>query len=305
MSTDQTSNAVVRNSAASNGPPLIAENTLEGLPDELLVKIVGHAMETHEAVNLCRQTMRQDIQRIRCQLLQPFTQSPKLLAMAKAQCCEEDLVYRFSLDLTTISRTSHPDIQGIRIPNQPELFFKFDDGDSDIMTWIGKGAERVRYLEVIIPATPYSALGPSLSSVARNTALIFGAIRRAFPRLQWLVVRFTTYRIGDRNATFCGANSCPDPVALGFRDRLCGLLAAVEKFNTPHLKDKEVVFFQKPERSWREWRNGPLGEPFVTLQRSDFDSEDWQGLAWQMMDLPSCRLRFRGSYSLRVSKSVD
>ncbi|TKA59243.1 hypothetical protein B0A55_12477 [Friedmanniomyces simplex] len=239
MSTDTKSSAVARNSPTTNSPRLVAEKTFEGLPDELLVKIVGHAMETHEAVNLGPQTMRQDIQRIRRQLLHPFTQSPKLLAMAKPQCRKEDL-----------------------------------------------------YLEVIIPATPYSALAPSLSSVAGKTELIFGAIRRAFPRLRWLVVRFTTYRIGDRNATFCGANSCPDPVSLEFRDRLCDLLAAVEMFNTSHLKEKEVVFFQKPERSWREWRNGPLGEPFVTLQRSEIDSEDLQGLAWQMMDLPSCRLRF-------------
>ncbi|KAK0264844.1 hypothetical protein LTS09_001252 [Friedmanniomyces endolithicus] len=112
MSIESGFEAVARNDPATKSPRLIAKNTLEGLPDELLVKIVGHALETQEAVNLSPETTRQDVDRIKRQLLRPFARSPKLLAMAESQFREEDLVYRLPLDLVTISTLQRSGVRG-------------------------------------------------------------------------------------------------------------------------------------------------------------------------------------------------
>ncbi|KAK0346688.1 hypothetical protein LTR02_014001 [Friedmanniomyces endolithicus] len=285
MSTDPGSEAVVRNDLATKSPRLIAKNTLEGLPDELLVKIVGHTLETREAVNLSPGTTRQDVDRIKRQLLRPFARSPKLLAMAESQFREEDL----------ITPMRHSAVAGVWALDHRYLIFKSNDGDCNTKTWIGTGAERVQHLEVIWPATPCPVVAPSMLGNTWKAQLMFTGTRRAFPHLRSLVVRFTTYRVGDRYSTPFVSYNGPDIVALAFQRQLSHMLTAVLEFSAPHLKDKEIVFQQKPEREWREWRNGPLGEPFMNIQRSHFDLREPQGLllaAWQMMDLPSCRLRF-------------
>ena len=295
MSTDPGSEAVVRNDLATKSPRLIARNTLEGLPDELLIKIVGYTLETREAVNLSPETTRQDVDRIKCQLLRPFARSPKLLAMAESQFREEDLVYRLPLDLVKITPMRHSAVAGVWALDHRYLIFKSNDGDCNTKTWIGTGAERVQHLEVIWPATPCPVVAPSMLGNTWKAQLMFTGTRRAFPHLRSLVVRFTTYRVGDRYSTPFVSYNGPDIVALAFQRQLSHMLTAVLEFSAPHLKDKEIVFQQKPEREWREWRNGPLGEPFMNIQRSHFDLREPQGLllaAWQMMDLPSCRLRF-------------
>ncbi|KAK0276749.1 hypothetical protein LTR35_002890 [Friedmanniomyces endolithicus] len=295
MSTDPGSDAVVRHEPATKSPRLIAKNTLEGLPDELLIKIVGHTLETREAVNLSPETTRQDVEWIKCQLLRPFARSPKLLAMVESQFREEDLAYRLPLDLVTISPTRNFAVLGAQAPKRPDLFFSRNNDDCNTTAWIGTGAERVQHLEVIWPATPRPAVASSMLGNTWKAHLMFTGIRRAFPHLRSLVVRFTTYRVGDRYSTPFVSHNGPDIVALAFQRQLSHVLAAVLEFRAPHLKDKEIVFHQKPERAWREWRNGPLEEPFTDIQRSHFDLRGPQGLllaAWQMMDLPSCRLRF-------------
>ncbi|KAK0935392.1 hypothetical protein LTR29_013025 [Friedmanniomyces endolithicus] len=259
MSTDPDSEAVARNDPATKSPRLIAKNTLEGLPDELLVKIVGHTLETKEAVNFSPETTRQDIDRIKRQLLRPFARSPKLLAMAESQFREDDLVYRLPLDLVTISPMQHFAVVGVRAPDLPDLFFKCDSGDCNTTMWIGTGAKRVQNLEVIWPATPCPVVAPPLLGAMWKAKLMLTGIQTAFPHLRSLVVRFTTYRIGDRYATPFVSHNGSDIVALAFQRQLSALLAAVVDFDAPHLKTKEIVFQQKPERSWREWRNGPLG----------------------------------------------
>ncbi|KAK1825429.1 hypothetical protein LTR12_000230 [Friedmanniomyces endolithicus] len=295
MSTDPGSDAVVRHEPATKSPRLIAKNTLKGLPDELLIKIVGHTLETREAVNLSPETTRQDVDRIKCQLLRPFTRSPKLLAMAKSQFREEDLVYRLPLDLVKITPMRHSAVAGVWTLDYRYLIFKSDDGDCNTTAWIGTGAERVQHLEVIWPETPCPAVASSMLGIRWKAHLMFTGLRRAFPHLRSLVLRFTTYRVGDQSSTPFVSHNGPDIVALAFQRQLSHVLAAVLDFKAPHLKDKEIVFQQKSEREWREWRNGPLGEPFMNIQRSHFDLREPQGLllaAWQMMDLPSCRLRF-------------
>ncbi|KAK1056696.1 hypothetical protein LTR33_013831, partial [Friedmanniomyces endolithicus] len=136
MSTDPGSEAVVRNDLATKSPRLIAKNTLEGLPDELLVKIVGHTLETREAVNLSPGTTRQDVDRIKRQLLRPFARSPKLLAMAESQFREEDLVYRVPLDLVKITPMRHSAVAGVWALDHRYLIFKSNDGDCNTKTWI-------------------------------------------------------------------------------------------------------------------------------------------------------------------------
>ncbi|KAK5683192.1 hypothetical protein LTS10_004723 [Elasticomyces elasticus] len=279
----------------------IPKNTLEGLPDELLVKIVYYAVQTNEGVNLGPETMRQDIERIEREMLRPFARSPKLPAIAQSEFREEDLVYRLQLDLVRLRRI---DDSETRVRARPaelrspvdglDIFFEDEDG----LCWAGLNASRVRKLEVIIPMDTAALQNVITASPPDPSRLprIVGGVARAFPSLISLKVRITTYSSGFGGFTTLPsggrawfASSRPDEVAAYFEARIRSALHAVEGCQT--IRSKEVVLFQESERSSRTWRNGPLGKPFAHLDRSDFDA-DLSALTWHMMDLPSSCLHF-------------
>ncbi|KAK5694614.1 hypothetical protein LTR97_009204 [Elasticomyces elasticus] len=279
----------------------IPKNTLEGLPDELLVKIVYYAVQTNEGVNLGPETMRQDIGRIKREMLRPFARSPKLLAIAQSEFREEDLVYRLQLDLVRLRRIDNSETRvrarpaELRSPvDGLDIFFEDEDG----LCWAGLHALRVRKLEVIIPMDTAAIHNVVVASPPDPSRLprIVGGVTRAFPSLTSLKVRITTFSSGFGGFTTLPgrgrvwfASSRPDEVAAYFEARIRSALHAVEGCQT--IRSKEVVLFQESERPSRTWRNGPLGEPFAHLDRSDFDA-DLSALTWQMMDLPSSCLHF-------------
>ncbi|KAK3667235.1 hypothetical protein LTR22_001751 [Elasticomyces elasticus] len=298
MSVDSRTNS---STGPTDSPTQIPKNTLEGLPDELLVKIVYYAVQTNEGVNLGPETMRQDIGRIKREMLQPFARSPKLLAIAESEFREEDLVYRLQLDLVRLRRIDDSETRlrarpaELRSPvDGLDIFFEDEDG----LCWAGLNASRVRKLEVIIPMgtaalqNVITASPPDPSRLPR----IVGGVARAFPSLIFLKVRITTYSPGFGGFTTLPsggrawfASNRLENVAAYFEARIRSALHAVEGCQT--IRSKEVVLFQESERSWRTWRNGPLAEPFAHLDRSDFDC-DLSALTWHMMDLPSSCLHF-------------
>ncbi|KAK5715245.1 hypothetical protein LTR17_016846 [Elasticomyces elasticus] len=285
----------------TDSPTQIPKNTLEGLPDELLVKIMYYAVQTNEGVNLGPETMRQDIGRIKREMLRPFARSHKLLAIAQSEFREEDLLYRLQLDLVRLRRIDDSETRvrarpaELRSPvNGLDIFFENEDG----LCWAGLNALRVRKLEVIIPMDTAALHNVVVASPPDPSRLprIVGGITRAFPSLTSLKVRITTFSSGFGGFTTLPsggrawfASSRLEAVAAYFDARIRGALHAVEGCQT--IRSKEVVLFQESERSSRTWRNGPLGEPFAHLDRSDFDA-DLSALTWQMMDLPSSCLHF-------------
>ncbi|KAK3112686.1 hypothetical protein LTR53_010767 [Teratosphaeriaceae sp. CCFEE 6253] len=258
--------------------PKLAANTLEGLPDELRIQIVKYALATDEAVNLGPETTQQDTERIKRELLRPFTRSPELRAIAEEQMRKQDvggdsLVHRLHLESVHCKRLVT--MGGHTTFLDP--YFEVDGGTA----WIGTSVGHVKHLDIIAPLEPDDIDLSEVAEWARPMQHLFATLPRAFQRLKSLVVRVTAYRMGCRDTAFVDAalgqevtlNEGVEMTAV-FQPRIRELVKAVDRIHAPQLRTKEIVFHQKSERCWRTWRNGPLNTPSIILQRSAHGSED-------------------------------
>ena len=295
---------------------LSSANMLSDLPDELCIEVVNAALATNKVVNLGPETMQQDIERIKRELLHPLAQSPDLLAIAEDQYQKQavtaNLVYRLHLESVSILRserdeqghvTPHYDTGPSKPSDSRDLFF---DNDGEL-AWVGIDAQHIKNLEVIIPAEAHSIMAAKTwKEAATYVQSRFAALPRAFPALERLTVRLTTYGIGSHPVAIYDVDTgqvCDDDLIEPklrselFSLRVQDVLAAVDNdLIFGHLRARDIILHQRPQRDWRTWRNGPLEEPLTDLARASFGFVcsviDWWRAAWQMMDLPSCRVVF-------------
>jgi len=296
---------------------LIPQNTLMGLPNELLIKIIGYAVTSDYAINLYPEIFHQDLRLLRDELLAPFAEIPRLLAIAKAGYFDGNLIYRTSLGhqgnidqyraaiydpSATVVDGGTDDREDLGLAYRGEQLLPWFGYDHDLPRVV-RLADRIHHVEILMPMHPLGgAIGGECQQrvVANKIAYRFMLLGKAFPELRSLVVRVTTYRIPEREVFYSEASSqgrtavrhagnCPEFVALEFRRMILSVVKAVDAMRSSKLKQRSIVLFQEKERDWHQWRDGPLSQPTFEVSRAKFDHKDIESFVWRMMDLPSCR----------------
>lgn len=304
------------NGHRSNGPNLTAQSTLMGLPNELLIKVISFAVTSDEAIYISYETFDQDLTQLKRRLFAPFAGTPTLLAIAQAELSPAECLHRtqlrrlyvpewqraadHSLHASTDSDGSGPEDPGSENHYGRALWFGPDRSSESIE----KSANCVRHLELIVPleviGNTTTPTGNTAQSATNTMTYLFRQLGKAFPELRSLLVRVTTYSIGQRIAMYQRPNAAgemryahqrPDLVALEFRLRIAKIIEAIDSMRSPELKSKSMIFCQRRGREWREWRDGPLNEPTFEVTRLQSDRDNVDGFVWRMMDFPSCRVK--------------
>ncbi|KAI7179602.1 hypothetical protein KC343_g13080 [Hortaea werneckii] len=137
-------------------------------------------------------------------------------------------------------------------------------------------------------------------AAANETAYLFARLVRAFPNVRSLVTLITTYEIGQKMSYVCerGSNNryaafelpehLSDHTALDFQRKITDVVRAVICTSTPALEEKAIVLFRETERDHRRWRDGPLRDPELHIDRRNVQQQDADSLAKQMMGHASC-----------------
>ena len=269
-------------------PKLVSSNTLMGLPDEIIIKVIGYAITSDDAINYYYDTLEQDLMQMRAKLLAPLGLTPKLLAIAVEEYCLSEFIYRTTLptDLIDDIAKGPPQVEQARM-----LYYK----GRAITEEVTKCAEHLRHLELLVPLEPWGAF--PMGAIRRRT-LAFGMLERAFPELRTLVGRLTTYRLASRphlgqraaqNLALLSMENSHEDFGKKMQFHIAIIVRAFRDMCHAKLKVKVVVLFQKKERDWRQWRDGPLDQPFFEINGSH-DDDGIDGLVWRMMDMPSCRV---------------
>ncbi|KAK5119795.1 hypothetical protein LTR85_007121 [Meristemomyces frigidus] len=303
---------------------VLPHNTLMGLPDELLAKVVGYALTSDEAINLYPETTEQDLSQMRKKLLAPFIGTPRLLAIAESEYSEAELIYRTSIRTLYVdegrkAEAYNPDTAidgdedeasdlealGVNSDYGRELWF----GPQHTPATLTKKAKQVRHLELLMPLEvtggQLDEVGNAVRCNTNSTAYHFSQLGKAFPELRSVVVRITTYRIGAQMRTYSAwapeawaaedgtwfADERPELQAQEFRYRITSIIESLDRLNPVRIKVKAVVLFQRQTRDWHQWRDGPLNDPDVDFGRmTELDRRDMDGYVRRMMDLPSCQV---------------
>ncbi|KAI7285376.1 hypothetical protein KC345_g1709 [Hortaea werneckii] len=272
-------------------------------------------------VNLYPDTFRQDSMYLRCKRVSQLAQRGRVLADFLAREEEDIFVHRTNLGKLDARESQQAAINGHyafdETPGRSdsEVLINSDTlGDRpDLNHWFGDDldpairarlANRVRNLEILIPMEPSPLINVEAHNdhraAANKTAYLFARLVRAFPNVRSLVTRITTYQIGrkmsyirergsnKRNAGFELPEHLSDHVALDFQRETTDVVRAVICTSAPALQEKFIVLFQERDRDRRRWRDGPLGDLELYINRRHAQQGDAEGLAKQMMGPPSC-----------------
>ncbi|KAI6847274.1 hypothetical protein KC332_g2456 [Hortaea werneckii] len=277
----------------------------------------------NSVVNLYPDTFRQDLIYLRCKRVSLLAQRGRVRAESLAREEENIFVYRTNLGKLDPRESQQAAINGHHafdeIPGsscseaqpsngmlgeRPNLNHWF--GDDLDPARAARLADRVRNLEILIPMEPSPITDveahDSHRAAANMTAYLFARLVRAFPNVRRLVTRITTYQIGQKMSYVCERESnqryaafelpehLSDHVSLDFQRRITDVVRAVICTSTPALEEKAIVLFQESEPDHRRWRDGPLGDPELYINRRHARQGDAEGLAKQMMGHPSCRV---------------
>jgi hypothetical protein len=274
--------------ANTDGVEKVPQNTLMGLPNELITKLIEYAVTSDEPINLGPGTLDQDFRRVREKILAPFKEIPFLFSIAENQLTPEDLLYRTTTEgLRFMPLTDLP--AGANM--EKDLYFETEEE----VEWIGVGTPWLKYLELAVPMEVISGDANPAVAVAKVGgvwSLLLHCLSKAFPDLRTLTIRVTTYDVGARVAEFRESSQQkhlaierPDLIALQFNYRLAKLVEAVAQHSTPKLKIKTVIWTRADARDWRTWRYGPVFEPEAELGRREFETLGVDGVVAQMARL--------------------
>ncbi|KAI6856973.1 hypothetical protein KC338_g8256 [Hortaea werneckii] len=287
-------------------------------------------------VNLYPDTFRQDLICLRCKRVSLLAQRGRVLANSSAREEEDIFVYRTNLGKLDAREEHRAAINGHRaFDTSPGSSCSEAQSGNDMLGerlnlshWFGDNldpvkaarlADSVRNLEILIPMEPSPMIDVEAHdnhrAAANKSAYLFARLVRAFPNVRRLVTRLTTYEIGQKMSYVCerGSNKryaafelpehLSDHIALNFQRRITDVVRAVICTSTPALEEKAIVLFQERERDHRRWRDGPLGDPELHINRRHAQQGDAEGLAKQMMEHPSCCVQLWNTQL--VSSSID